>query len=135
MSAPISMDRFVNLTIGNVSYVGPLSLTQFSIEQPKMMMASPKYLVVKLSFNRLFIYHMFASFAPSLLLMIVTQVMLFVDYDEHFDTTVMVHLTTMLVMYTLYASTSNSMPNTAYLKFIDICLLVFCLFCRLCVLL
>ena len=53
----------------------------------------------------------------------VTQLTLFVDYEEHFDGTIMVHLTTMLVMYTLYASLSSSMPNTAYLKFIDIFML------------
>ena len=55
--------------------------------------------------------------------MVVTQLTLFVDYEEHFDGTIMVHLTTMLVMYTLYASVSSSMPNTAYLKFIDIFML------------
>ena len=31
----------------------------------------------------------------------------------------MVHLTTMLVMFTLYQSVSDNMPKTAYLKFID----------------
>ena len=66
---------------------------------------------------------MFVTFAPTLVLMIVTQLTLFVDYEEHFDGTIMVHLTTMLVMYTLYASLSSSMPNTAYLKFIDIFML------------
>ena len=49
--------------------------------------------------------------------------MLFVDYEEHFDAAIMVHLTTMLVMYTLYASISDNVPNTAYLKSIDIWLL------------
>ena len=68
-------------------------------------------------------HHVFVTFAPTLVLMIVTQLTLFVDYEEHFDGTIMVHLTTMLVMYTLYASVSSSMPNTAYLKFIDIFML------------
>ena len=35
----------------------------------------------------------------------------------------MIHLTTMLVMYTLYQGLQNIMPKTAYLKFIDIFLL------------
>ena len=55
--------------------------------------------------------------------MIVTQIILFVDYEEHLDVVTMVNLTTMLVIYTFYASISNSMPPTAYLKFIDIWLL------------
>ena len=35
----------------------------------------------------------------------------------------MIHLTTMLVMYTLYQGLQDIMPKTAYLKFIDIFLL------------
>ena len=88
-----------------------------------MVLLSTKYLSVNLIFKRMFMHHIFVTFAPTVLLMIVTQLTLFVDYEEHFEGTIMVHLTTMLVMYTLYASVSAGMPNTAYLKFIDIFIL------------
>ena len=123
MKTPISMERFVNLTAGNITYTGPSSLIQFTIEEPKMRLHSSKYLVVEITFKRLCTYHIFATFLPTTLLMMVTQIMLFVDYEEHFDAAIMVHLTTMLVMYTLYASISDNVPNTAYLKSIDIWLL------------
>ena len=43
---------------------------------------------------------------------------LYID-EKHFEATIMVALTSMLVMYTLFQSISNDMPNTAYLKFLD----------------
>ena len=123
MRVPIAMERFVNLNAGDVSYTGPSELTQFQIIEPVMKLIDPKYLVVKITFKRMFAYHIFVTFGPTTILLIITQLTLFVGSEEHFDVNVMVHLTTMLVMYTLYASTSNSMPHTAYLKFIDIFLL------------
>ena len=123
MRVPIAMERFVNLNAGDVSYTGPSELTQFQIKEPVMKLIDPKYLVVKITFKRMFAYHIFVTFGPTTILLIITQLTLFVGSEEHFDVNVMVHLTTMLVMYTLYASTSNSMPHTAYLKFIDIFLL------------
>ena len=54
--------------------------------------------------------------------MIITEIALFVD-EKHFDVLIMIHLTTMLVMYTLYQGIQNSVPKAAYLKFMDIFLL------------
>ena len=47
---------------------------------------------------------------------------LFID-ASHFEATIMVALTSMLVMYTLYQSISATLPQTAYLKMIDYWLL------------
>ena len=47
---------------------------------------------------------------------------LFIDVS-HFEATIMVALTSMLVMYTLYQSISATLPKTAYLKMIDYWLL------------
>ena len=46
--------------------------------------------------------------------------------EKHFDSTLMVALTCMLVLYTLYQSIMDHMPATAYLKFMDYWL-IFCL--------
>ena len=48
--------------------------------------------------------------------------MLFVDYS-HFEVTIMVALTSMLVTYTLYQSISVYLPHTSYMKMIDVWLL------------
>ena len=40
--------------------------------------------------------------------------------ESHFEATIMVSLTSMLVMYTLFQSHTDSLPQTAYIKMIDI---------------
>jgi hypothetical protein len=62
------------------------------------------------------------TYLPTVCLLIIAEITLYID-DSHFDTTVMVSLTSMLVMYTLYQSVAGSLPQTAYLKMIDIWLL------------
>ena len=116
------MEDFINLSIGGVKYEGPASMVQFTVESTKMMLKDSSYLVVEIVLKRRFEYHLAATYVPSALLIIVTTITLFVD-EKHYGSTIMVHLTTMLVMFTLYQSVSDSMPKTAYLKFIDIWLL------------
>ena len=70
----------------------------------------------------MFQYHLAATFLPTILLVMITEMTLFVD-KKHFEVSIMIHLTTMLVMYTLYQGLQSFMPRTAYLKFIDIFLL------------
>ena len=63
--------------------------------------------------------HIFNIYIPTLCLVIIAGFTLFIDYS-HFDATIMVALTTMLVIYTLHQSISATLPSTAYLKMIDI---------------
>ena len=116
------MEDFINLSAAGVVYQGPRSMIQFEVVSTKMILKDPNYLVVEIKLKRMFKYHLAATYVPSALLIIVTTITLFVD-ERHYGSTIMVHLTTMLVMFTLYQSVSDSMPKTAYLKFIDIWLL------------
>ena len=122
LKVPVSMEAFISLSKGGATYEGPISMIQYKVQSTKMILKDPKYLVVEITLKRMFKYHLAATFVPTALLMIVTEITLFVD-EKHFEATIMVHLTTMLVMYTLYQGVSASMPKTAYLKFIDIWLL------------
>jgi hypothetical protein len=72
--------------------------------------------------QRMYFYHLAATYMPTICLLIIAEITLFID-ESHFDTTVMVSLTSMLVMYTLYQSIAGTLPQTAYLKMIDIWLL------------
>ena len=119
------MEPFINLSAGGVTYNGQRSLVQFVVQSTKMILKDSRYLVVEITLKRMFDYHLAATFIPTALLMIVPQITLFVD-EKHFEATIMVHLTTMLVMYTLKQGVSAGMPKTADLKFIDIWLL-YCL--------
>ena len=60
-------------------------------------------LVVFVRMQRNFFYHLATTYMPCVCLLVIAQVTLFID-EAHFRTTVMVALTAMLVMYTLYQS-------------------------------
>ena len=116
------MDDFIYLSVGGVVYEGPTTMVQFEVQETRMIRRGPQYLVVEITLKRIYQYHLAATYLPSALLMILTTITFYVD-EKHFDVTIMVHLTTMLVTYTLYHGVSASMPKTSYLKFIDIWLL------------
>ena len=118
MKVPQSMEAFIDLSAGGVLYEGPRSMVQFEVESIEMISKEAHFLVVEIVLKRMFKYHLAATYAPSALLIIVTTMTLFVD-QNHYDATIMVHLTTMLVMFCLYQNVSDNMPKTAYLKFID----------------
>ena len=50
--------------------------------------------------------------------MVVVLSTLFID-ESHFEATIMVALTSMLVMYTLNQSVGESLPKTSYMKMVD----------------
>ena len=63
--------------------------------------------------------HIFNTYIPTLCLVTITGFTLFID-TSHFEATIMVALTTMLVIYTLHQSITANLPMTAYLKMINI---------------
>ena len=61
-------------------------------------------------------------FVPSICLILAAEIALFID-DCHFEAMIMVALTSNLVMYTLYSSSSEKIPEDSTLRLIDIWLL------------
>merc|ERR1712020_319018 len=51
--------------------------------------------------------------------MMISGFTLFIDFS-HFEVSIMISLTSMLVTYTLYQSVSALLPSTSYMKMIDI---------------
>ena len=119
MKVAVSMERYIELTVGQVNYTGPSSLVQFKVHNPQMVLKSGHFLVVQISFQRMFLYHLVSTFLPSLCLLVVSLITMYID-ESHFEATIMVSLTSMLVMYTLFQSHTDSLPQTAYIKMIDI---------------
>ena len=58
-------------------------------------------------------------FIPSISLVLVAEIMLFIK-DEHFKATITVSLTANLVMYTMYRNIQDKLPEDSKLKLIDI---------------
>ena len=63
-------------------------------------------------------FHVTTTYLPTLCIIVMVLVILFID-SSHFEATIMVALTAMLVMYTLFQSIATTMPQTAYLKLLD----------------
>ena len=64
-------------------------------------------------------YHTFNTYIPTLILVMIAGYTLFIDFS-HFEVSIMIALTSMLVTYTLYQSISAYLPLTSYMKMIDI---------------
>ena len=86
MKIPVSLNESMILSSGGVVYDGPTSLVQYTVESTRMVSKSPKYLVVEITLKRMFQYHLAATFLPTILLMIITEITLFVD-EKHFEVT------------------------------------------------
>ena len=74
---------------------------------------------VEITLCRKLSYHVFNTYIPTLVLIMIAVFTLFIDFS-HFEVSIMVALTSMLVTYTLYQSISENLPNTSYMKMIDI---------------
>ena len=113
------MEKYLQLVPGVVGYTGENTLVQFKIKRPRMVLKENNFLVVELPFERMFLYHLVSTFLPTVCLLVVSLITMYID-ESHFEATIMVSLTSMLVMYTLFQSHTDSLPQTAYIKMIDI---------------
>ena len=113
------MEKYIRLVQGDVNYTGESTLVQFQIQKPRMVLKTDHFLVIEISFKRMFQYHLLSTFLPTLSLLVVSLITMYID-ESHFEATIMVSLTSMLVMYTLFQSHTDSLPQTAYIKMIDV---------------
>ena len=59
------------------------------------------------------------AYLPSFFTMVMTIASLFLDDRMHFSTTIMLVLTSQLCLYTMFQSSLEGIPKTAYMKMID----------------
>ena len=59
------------------------------------------------------------AYLPSFFTMVMTIASLFLNDDMYFSTTIMLVLTSQLCLYTLFQSSLEGIPKTAYMKHID----------------
>ena len=112
----------INLIPGKIQYSGPASLVELSVTKVNLISKGSNHLSVVIELRRKCFFHIVTTYFPTLCLLIIVEVLLFVP-EGHFETTITVSLTTMLVMYTLYQSILGTLPQTSYLKLIDIWLI------------
>ena len=74
---------------------------------------------VEITLCRKLSYHIINIYIPTFVLILIAGFTLFIDF-RHFEVTIMIALTSMLVTYTLYQGISAYLPATSYMKMIDI---------------
>ena len=99
-----------------------IELTQYDVHQYLEYdnTTVPKDIIwVKIILCRKLSYHIFNTYIPTIVLIMIAGFTLFIDFS-HFEVSIMIALTSMLVTYTLHQSISENLPNTSYMKMIDI---------------
>ena len=116
---PIIKQEFMNVFAKSAKNWGNSQLPQFVITDIDIRGFQNDSLVKCLiSMQRMPFYHIATTYMPTVCILFMTLITLFID-KSHFEATIMVALTNMLVMFFLYNSVSISMPSTAYLKLLD----------------
>ena len=114
LGVPFALKHKVELEGKHIFYNGSTDLPQYEVKKTLVETDDGKaYFVVIL--KRKFAYHLVSVYIPSLSLLLVSLVTLHISI-EHFEANIMVHLTAMLVMYTLFQAISISLPKVLFRK-------------------
>ncbi|XP_042204260.1 gamma-aminobutyric acid receptor subunit delta-like [Homarus americanus] len=135
LTLPPDFEGFVEFSDddGNINYTGRRELALFVVEDMKFSEKSGgNTLIAQFVLNRRQGVILLATFLPSVLLLSISWVTLFVKI-EALNVRAIMSLTTLLVLYTLFANLSSSLPKTAEIKLIDIWFffIIFVLFCNI----
>ena len=122
LNVPAHLDNYVKIKFGTITNADKIDTIQYEYKGYKTSSEAGYDLEVTLYLERRFGMYFATTFLPTVCLIMVAELTLFID-ESHFEATIMVSLTSMLVMYTLYQSVVNSLPATSYLKMIDLWLL------------
>ena len=109
LTVPIAISDRVKLTAKGITYLGPKVLHQFEVVN-NFSLTWPNQAQFSMTFRRLYDYNLISVYIPSTFLLCIS---LITNYSsiQHFEANIMVHLTTMLVMYTLLQAISVSLPQ------------------------
>ena len=121
-----SIKEIVDIVIGNLTYSGPLELTQYFIKK-RIFSKRTDGQEMKVTFVSIFLGRRLLSiiltvFVPTLILNVVGHASNYFK-EFFFEAVISVNVTAMLVLTTMFINVSNNLPKTAYIKMIDVWLL------------
>ena len=102
------------------SFAGEKRLNQFGVEEPEFhLYKNGSKVKAKFVMKRNPAFMILNAYLPSFFTMVITIASLFLNEKIHFATTIMLVLTSQLCLYTLFQSSLDGIPKTAYMKYID----------------
>ena len=109
-----------NLKTSLLKNIGEVSLNQFDIGDFTVLLEEHGYkLDARFTLKRNPSFLIMNAYLPSFFTMVMTIASLFLDDRMHFSTTIMLVLTSQLCLYTMFQSSLEGIPKTAYMKMID----------------
>ncbi|XP_068223058.1 uncharacterized protein [Palaemon carinicauda] len=111
----------------SVTYLGSKVLNEYEIGNIHIIYGDGNatgVVKIRIPLIRLYGYAFLNLYTPSLVLLIISYLTLFFK-ESFFETRVMASLTSLLVLATLFAQASASLPKTSYFKVVDVWIL-FC---------
>ena len=116
-------DNFVKLVVDGMEYLGPKDLTQYFIRNTTMEMSEDTLSVVlQVYLGRRLLGTILTVYLPSLLMKKISYETNFFK-QFFFEAVVAVNLTVMLVLATMFIAVSDRLPQTSYIKMVDVWLI------------
>ena len=116
---PILLQDYIDIFPQRTGNLGVSELDQFLITKTEIQSKKNHSLIqCKIFMKRIPWYHIATTYMPILFVIFLALITLCID-QSHFDAIIMVSLTCMLVMYTLFQSIATNMPTTISLKLLD----------------
>ena len=102
-----------------LNFSGEVVLNQFNIRDFTISLERSWLVRAKFTLKRNPSFLIMNAYLPSFFTMVMTIASLFLNDQLHFSTTIMLVLTSQLCLYTLFQSSLEGIPQTAYMKMID----------------
>ena len=102
-----------------LNFSGQVALNQFNIRDFTISLERSWLVRAKFTLKRNPSFLIMNAYLPSFFTMVMTIASLFLNDQLHFSTTIMLVLTSQLCLYTLFQSSLEGIPQTAYMKMID----------------
>ena len=109
----------MNLSTGNLTFNRSKQLNNYLVTKCFIENVNSERIHLAIDIERKTGPFWISLFVPSICLIFAAEITLFID-ESHFKATISVALTINLVMYTLYRTIQDKLPENALLKLIDI---------------
>ena len=109
LGVPFALEKKVELKAAEIIFNAIVDLPQFEVKS-SLVDTHDGIAFFIVIFQRKFAYYLISVYIPSLSLLLVSLATMHISVD-HFEANIMVHLTGMLVMYTLFQAISISLPK------------------------
>ncbi len=125
ISMKASDRAFVTMAINDYDYNGPADLIKYYVRSYNMTTkmnreeGNRQVAIFTIEFSRRLMGPILTTYLPTVLICIVSFCTNFFK-GEYFEAAVTVNLTSLLLLTTVYISISNSLPETSYIKMIDV---------------